>query len=66
MKEIKGKSTLVQVIAWVRVIGSQQNVLKEFYKRANMGKNKTCLQDTNCTILYEHILNEETVMFLVP
>ena len=40
MKEIKGKSTLVQVIAWVRVIGSQQNVLKEFYKGPIWGKIK--------------------------
>ena len=35
--------------------------IKRILQRANMGKNKTCLQDTNCTILYEHILNEETV-----
>ena len=40
MKEIKGKSTLVQVIAWVQVIGSQQSVLKEFYKGPIWGKIK--------------------------
>ena len=40
MKEIKGKSTLVQVIERVRVIGSEQNVLQEFYKGPIWGKIK--------------------------
>lgn len=50
MKDIKGKSTLVQVIERVRVIGSQQNVLKEFYKGPTWGKIKhafnTCKTQT--------------------
>lgn len=52
MKEIKGKSRnqLVQVIARVSVIGSQQNVLKEFYKGPLWGKIKhafnTCKTQT--------------------
>ena len=50
MKEIKGKSNLVQVIARIRVIGSQQNVFKEFYKGPLWGKIKhafnTCKTQT--------------------
>ena len=48
MKEIKGKSTLVQVIARVRVIGSQQNVLKEFYKGPIWGKIKHAFNTCTC------------------